>query len=82
MLADSLIPPWWLVLFPGAAITLTVLAFNLLGDCIRDVLDPYLCSAVLRTTGAGRCAPNGRARPTAKTSPSDEHRKIMASNHS
>lgn len=31
-----------LVLFPGAAITLTVLAFNLLGDGIRDVLDPRL----------------------------------------
>ena len=46
MLADSLnaglIPPWWLVLFPGAAITVTVLAFNLLGDGIRDVLDPRL----------------------------------------
>ena len=50
MLADSLnaglIPPWWLVLFPGAAITLTVLAFNLLGDGIRDILDPRLRSAV------------------------------------
>jgi len=46
MLADSLnaglVPPWWLVLFPGAAITLTVLAFNLLGDGIRDLLDPRL----------------------------------------
>ncbi len=46
MLADSLnaglIPPWWLVLFPGGAITLTVLAFNLLGDGIRDALDPRL----------------------------------------
>ncbi len=31
-----------LVLFPGAAITLTVLAFNLLGDGVRDVLDPRL----------------------------------------
>ena len=35
MLADALnsglVPPWWLVLFPRAAITLTVLAFNLLG---------------------------------------------------
>lgn len=31
-----------LVLFPGAAITLTVLAFNLLGDGLRDVLDPRL----------------------------------------
>jgi ABC-type dipeptide/oligopeptide/nickel transport system permease subunit len=50
MLADSLnaglIPPWWLVLFPGAAITLTVLAFNLLGDGIRDILDPRLRSAL------------------------------------
>jgi len=52
MLADSLnaglVPPWWLVLFPGAAITLTVLAFNLLGDGIRDVLDPRLRGAVSR----------------------------------
>lgn len=30
----------WLMLFPGAAITTTVLAFNLLGDGLRDVLDP------------------------------------------
>jgi peptide/nickel transport system permease protein len=50
MLADSLnaglVPPWWLVLFPGCAITITVLAFNLLGDGIRDFLDPRLRSAV------------------------------------
>lgn len=50
MLADSLnaglVPPWWLVLFPGLAITLTVLAFNLLGDGIRDMLDPRLRGAV------------------------------------
>ncbi len=32
---------WW-AFFPGAAITLTVLAFNLLGDSLRDVLDPRL----------------------------------------
>jgi peptide/nickel transport system permease protein len=32
---------WW-ALFPGAAITLTVLGFNLLGDGLRDVLDPRL----------------------------------------
>ena len=46
MLSDALnsglIPPWWLVLFPGAAITITVLAFNLFGDGIRDALDPRL----------------------------------------
>ena len=58
MLADAitaLIPQWWLVLFPGAAITVTVLAFNLLGDGIRDTLDPKLSPAVLRlVTGAAR----------------------------
>ena len=30
----------WLVIFPGIAIMLTVLAFNLVGDVLRDVLDP------------------------------------------
>ena len=32
----------WLVWFPGLAILLTVLAFNLLGDGLRDALDPKL----------------------------------------
>jgi peptide/nickel transport system permease protein len=58
MLADAitaLVPPWWLVLFPGLAITITVLAFNLFGDGIRDTLDPRLSPAVLRlVSGAGR----------------------------
>jgi len=31
---------WWYFAFPGAALLLTVLAFNLLGDGIRDALDP------------------------------------------
>jgi peptide/nickel transport system permease protein len=31
---------WWMSVFPGAAIFLTVLAFNLAGDGLRDVLDP------------------------------------------
>jgi peptide/nickel transport system permease protein len=31
---------WWAVTFPGAAIFLTVLAFNLFGDALRDALDP------------------------------------------
>jgi len=31
---------WWFFLFPGVALLLTVLAFNLLGDGIRDALDP------------------------------------------
>lgn len=33
---------WWLSLFPGIAILVTVLAFNLLGEGLRDVLDPRL----------------------------------------
>jgi peptide/nickel transport system permease protein len=33
---------WWLVSFPGLAIFLTVLGFNLLGDGLRDVIDPRL----------------------------------------
>ena len=32
----------WLVVFPAAAITITVLAYNLLGDALRDILDPRL----------------------------------------
>ena len=35
-------PPWWLVVFPGAMITLTILALNLFGDALRDHLDPKL----------------------------------------
>jgi peptide/nickel transport system permease protein len=31
---------WWYMLFPGLALLLTVLAFNLLGDGVRDALDP------------------------------------------
>jgi ABC-type dipeptide/oligopeptide/nickel transport system permease subunit len=31
---------WWFFLFPGLALLLTVLAFNLLGDGVRDALDP------------------------------------------
>lgn len=33
---------WWVSTFPGIAIALTVLGFNLLGDGVRDVLDPRL----------------------------------------
>ena len=32
----------FLVFFPGAAISLVVLGFNLLGDTLRDILDPRL----------------------------------------
>ncbi|MDC9590556.1 dipeptide ABC transporter permease DppC [Xenorhabdus sp. XENO-10] len=45
MLADVLQfaqSAWWVVTFPGLAILLTVLAFNLMGDGLRDALDPKL----------------------------------------
>ncbi|HET7565849.1 MAG TPA: ABC transporter permease [Gemmatimonadaceae bacterium] len=38
--ADQLTTLWWISLFPGLAIVLTVVAFNLVGDGLRDALDP------------------------------------------
>ena len=43
MLSDSLAfyqVAWWFPLFPGLALLATTLAFNLLGDSVRDALDP------------------------------------------
>jgi ABC-type dipeptide/oligopeptide/nickel transport system permease subunit len=40
--AESFRPPWWMVIFPGLALTSTVLAANIFGDAIRDFLDPNL----------------------------------------
>ena len=37
---DSLATTWWVSVFPGAALALTVLAVNLLGEGLRDALDP------------------------------------------
>lgn len=45
MLADArefVLRAWWVVTFPGLMILVTVLAFNLLGDGLRDALDPKL----------------------------------------
>jgi peptide/nickel transport system permease protein len=51
MLADARIyisTAWWLPLFPGLCIFITVLGINLLGDALRDLLDPRL-----KRTGTG-----------------------------
>ena len=51
MLADARIyisTAWWLPLFPGLCIFVTVLGINLLGDALRDILDPRL-----KRTGTG-----------------------------
>jgi peptide/nickel transport system permease protein len=37
-----LLSAWWMSFFPGLAILLTVLSFNLFGDWLRDRLDPKL----------------------------------------
>ena len=45
MLADArefVLRAWWVVTFPGLMILVTVLAFNLVGDGLRDALDPKL----------------------------------------
>lgn len=40
--ATQYLDSWWLVLAPGAAITVSVLALNLVGDHVRDLLDPRI----------------------------------------
>jgi len=39
---DAMMTAWWISTYPGLAIVLTVVAFNLLGDGLRDALDPRL----------------------------------------
>ena len=39
---EQIIDVWWLSLFPGLAITIVVLAFNFIGDWLRDTMDPKL----------------------------------------
>ena len=39
---ENILTAWWLAVFPSLAILLTVLALNLLGDALRDAIDPKL----------------------------------------
>ena len=39
---EYILEQWWISVFPGLAIFLLVLAFNLVGDGLRDVLDPRM----------------------------------------
>jgi peptide/nickel transport system permease protein len=48
---EALLQSWWMATFPGAALAVTVIAFNLLADGLRDLLDPR------RTAGATLPAP-------------------------
>jgi len=52
---DLITYAWWLTLYPGLAILVTVLSYNLMGEGIRDALDPRLRqSAVGRVLRLGR----------------------------
>jgi ABC-type dipeptide/oligopeptide/nickel transport system permease subunit len=63
----------WLTFFPGAAIVLTVLAFNLLGDAIRDALDP-----AVRETRPARTRKQIEAQPTAVQTDSPAATRLRA----
>jgi peptide/nickel transport system permease protein len=49
--SDFINQAWWMVVFPGAAIFVVVLAFNVLGDALRDVLDPRQRSLIRNAGG-------------------------------
>ncbi|HEY2994383.1 MAG TPA: ABC transporter permease [Methylomirabilota bacterium] len=51
---DTIELAWWLSVYPGLAILLTVLSYNLLGEGVRDALDPRLRQAGGRVGGRGR----------------------------
>jgi ABC-type dipeptide/oligopeptide/nickel transport system permease subunit len=55
----------WLTFFPGAAIVLTVLAFNLLGDAIRDALDPSIRDSAVRESASADASAPTPSRPAA-----------------
>jgi len=54
---DALATSWWVATFPGAALALTVIAVNLLGEGLRDALDPR--SRGQRARAARPSAPAG-----------------------
>jgi hypothetical protein len=66
MIADGrgfLATAWWITLFPGLAMLLTVLAVNLMGDWLRDHLDPKLRSSRGASTAPLDAPPNGKVAP-------------------
>jgi ABC-type dipeptide/oligopeptide/nickel transport system permease subunit len=46
----------WLTVFPSIALVLTVIAFNLVGDAIRDALDPHVQEMWVGAATRGRAA--------------------------
>lgn len=58
---------WWLLVFPGTMVFVTVVALNLVGEALRDALDPRLRDAVRVVESAQRMN-DGRGGPTSKGS--------------
>jgi peptide/nickel transport system permease protein len=76
MIADGrgfLATAWWISLFPGLAMLLTVLAVNLLGDWLRDHLDPKL-----RQIGAVKMADSPLAVPVGPAADEAPARRVTA----
>ena len=75
MIADGrgfLATAWWITLFPGVAMLLTVLAVNLMGDWLRDHLDPKLRQLGSRAeTEPAAIEPVPEARPRGATAGAD-----------
>ena len=57
---------WWLLVFPGLAVFVTVMALNLVGEALRDALDPRLRAAAL----VGRTGDSPASRPGGALPPS------------
>ncbi|MBI3626313.1 MAG: ABC transporter permease [Candidatus Rokubacteria bacterium] len=66
---DSIEIAWWLSVYPGLAILITVLSYNLLGEGIRDALDPRLRQAVGRLARPGGSRPRERLDTNAGPAP-------------
>jgi len=76
MIADGrgfLATAWWISLFPGLAMLLTVLAVNLMGDWLRDHLDPKL-----RQLGAVKAADSPLAVPVGPAADEAPARRVTA----
>ena len=71
---DAFTSAWWVVLFPGVAMVVTIVAFNALGDALRDVLDPRqvhldrsISNAAIEIESVSRPAPPASSPPPSTT---------------
>ena len=63
---DYIVSAWWISFFPGIAIVFSVMAFNLLGDGLRDALDPRLVSMGGAASGDDEPEPDSDGEQVAK----------------